>query len=196
MPKLETIILSKLRIPCYTPLKVHSFSLLIPSYNIHTLTHKYMFIYIYIFLYIYILYIYLYIFTFIHIFINQSRPSHAERCHCSFIQTPRAWEIHSSSKGCWRQSLGSRAPLGYREMAGVTDLPDFHQTWWMATSWPTCIIYRQHFLWCFPGDFQPAAFFGANGTSSGECFLQVFWMVNDGDMILVWCTITCGIIFL
>lgn len=22
------------------------------------------------------------------------------------------------------------------------------------TGWPTCIIYRQHFVWCFPGDFR------------------------------------------
>lgn len=65
MPKLETIILSKLQIPCYTPLKVHSFSLLIPSYNIHTLTHKYMFIYIYI-LYIFI-YIYFHLYTYLSI---------------------------------------------------------------------------------------------------------------------------------
>ena len=45
-----------------------------------------------------------------------------------------------------------------------------------------------------PWIFNQRLFFGANGTSS-ECFLQVFWMLNDGDMILVWCTITWGIIF-
>ena len=79
----------------------------------HSHTQVYVHIYIYFYIYIDIYIIYIFIYIYLHIYIDTYLSIRVvllmQKDATTFIQTPRAWEIHSSSKGCWRQSLGSRA---------------------------------------------------------------------------------------
>lgn len=137
----------------------------------------------------------IYIHTFIHIFINQSRPSHAERCHNSF-KPPTAWEIHSSSKGCWRQSLGSRAwgvpGNGWMisriftkrkwPRVGMVTMINLNRTGHLPWLVDPPVSFIANICMMFSWWFSTSSIFRANGTSSGECFLPVFWMW----MMVIW----------